>query len=362
VSMTSASELRRRIKQELPASTFRARPLRILWFLPLLTVAVLGVLQLAKASSGGVASVALVIVVGNTYASMLLLAHETMHGALLRSRRWQNRIAWIGFAPFLISPTLWRVWHNEVHHGHANEIDRDPDIFAGEAMHASTPTSRLVLRFVPGAGGILSVVFPFVWFCLHGQIVMWFLSSRMQGFEGLDRRRAKAELALVATGWLLLAWWLGAARAPVAILAPMAVGNCVLMSYIATNHLLRPLVKTPNPLRSSMSVRAWPLFDRLHFCFSHHVEHHLFPAMSGAGLPKIRRWLLAEMSEAYCCPAHWQALLWLCRTPRTYRDENTLVDPRRPARAQVDLDELALRLGARSVGASGLAASEGTNR
>ena len=68
--------------------------------------------------------------------------------------------------------------------------------------------------------------------------------------------------------------------------------------------------------------------------------------MSGADLPRVRRWLLAEVPDAYVCPAHWRALGWLYRTPRTYRDENTLVDPRRPAREAVDLEELARRLSA----------------
>jgi fatty acid desaturase len=344
VSVASAAELRRRIKQDLPSSAFAARPARTLWLVPLLAVSIVGTLGLATARLGMLASAAAVLAVGNGYASMLLLAHEAMHGALCRSRRWQNGIAWVGFAPFLISPTLWRVWHNEVHHGHTNEIDRDPDIFAGEAMHASTPTSRFILRFVPGAGGIFGAVFPFVWFFLHGQIVLWFLSSRMPGFERLDRRRAKAEVSLLAMGWLVLAWWLGAGRAGMAILAPMAVGNCVLMSYIATNHLLRPLVKAPDPLRSSMSVHTWEVFDRLHFRFSHHVEHHLFPAMSGAELPRLRRWLQAEVPEAYVCPAHWRAILWLYRTPRTYHDETTLIDPRCGKRPAVDLETLAQRL------------------
>jgi fatty acid desaturase len=295
---------------------------------------------LARGGIGVPATIATVLVVGNAYASMLLLAHEVMHGAVVRSPRYQRALAWLGFAPFLISPTLWRVWHNEVHHGRTNEPDRDPDIFAGEAMHASSPTTRWVLRFVPGSGGASSVLFPFVWFCAHGQIVLWFLSRRMPGFARLRRRRAELEAGAMALGWLGLAFAIGLSRAAVAILAPMAVGNCFLMSYIATNHLLRPLVTEPDPLRSSMSVRTFPLLDRLHFRFSHHVEHHLFPAMCGADLPRVRTWLRRHVPEEYVCPAHLRALVWLYRTPRTYRDAVTLVDPRRPSRAPFDLDRL----------------------
>ena len=337
----ASASVRRRLKHDLPASAFSARPLRALWYVPLWLIAGFGTWLLGSAERGMATTVLCCILVGNAYASMMLLAHEVVHGALVRSRSLQYSLAWLGMAPFLISPTLWRVWHNEVHHGRTNEIDRDPDIFAGEALHASSPSTRLILRVVPGSGGVLSLLFPFVWFCVHGQIVLWFLSTRMPGFERLDRGRAKLEVGLLAILWLALASWLGPARAPVAILVPMAIGNCLLMSYIATNHLLRPLVSTPEPLRSSMSVRTLPLIDRLHFRFSHHVEHHLFPAMSGAELPRVRRWLLRNAPEAYVCPSHLRALLWLYRTPRTYRDEVTLVDPRRPWREPVDLDRLA---------------------
>lgn len=342
--MTSASDLRARIRRDLPPSAFTPRPWRALWFVPLLCLAAGGTALLARGELGAAASVAVIVVIGNTYASMLLLAHETMHGALCRSRSWQNAWAWLGFAPFLVSPTLWRVWHNEVHHGRTNEADRDPDIFAGEALHDSSPATRAVLRFVPGAGGTLSLLFPFVWFCVHGQIVLWYLSRRMPGFERLRRRRAKLELAAMALGWIALALAIGPDRAGIAILAPMAMGNCFLMSYIATNHLLRPLVTVPDPLRSSMSVRTLPMLDRLHFRFSHHVEHHLFPAMSGADLPRVRSWLLRHVPDDYVSPSHLRALVWLYRTPRTYRNATTLVDPRRPWRRPVDLDRLAKRL------------------
>lgn len=346
MNTASGADLRARIRRELPAAVFAPRPWRALWIVPLLSLAVFGTVLLATEALGVLTSLICIFLVGNAYASMLLLAHEAMHGALMRSRYGQHALAWIGFTPFLVSPTLWRVWHNEVHHGHTNEIDRDPDIFAGEASHASTATSRFVLRFVPGAGGLASVVFPFVWFCVQGQIVLWFLSRRMRGFERLRRGRAALEAGSMLVFWVGLAFVVGWERAPVAIFAPLAIGNAWLMSYIATNHLMRPLVDAPDPLRSSMSVRTWPLLDRLHFRFSHHVEHHLFPAMTGAGLPRVRSWLLRNVPEGYVCPSHLRAIVSLYRTPRTYRDSTTLIDPARPWREPIDLDRLAHELAA----------------
>ena len=63
---------------------------------------------------------------------------------------------------------------------------------------------------------------------------------------------------------------------------PMMMANATVMSYIATNHMLRPLVDSDDPLDNTLSLRTHWLVDALHWRFSHHVEHHLFPAMSSA--------------------------------------------------------------------------------
>jgi fatty acid desaturase len=129
------------------------------------------------------------------------------------------------------------------------------------------------------------------------------------------------------------------------------VTNFIVMSYIATNHFMRPLTETNDPIENSMSVNSPAIVDRLHFNFSHHVEHHLFPTMSGADAPKVRDWLLAHEADRYVCPAHATALAYLYRTPRVYLDAHTLVNPsRRRRRARVDTGDLArvLRSGRRA--------------
>jgi fatty acid desaturase len=329
----------------LPDAAFRANPARALWFLPLLAFAGVSVGVVASGRFGIAGAVVAIPIAGSAYASMLLLAHEVMHGAIVRSRCAQYWLAWIGFAPFLISPSLWRVWHNELHHGFTNRADRDPDVFADAQAYASSPMSRFVVRLVPGSGTPASLLFPFFWFAAQGQIVLWFLSTKMPGFEKFNRPRAAVESGAMLAGWCGLAFALGGASGAVAVVLPLAVGNAVLMSYIATNHLMRPLADDDkNPLATSMSVRTPGAIDRAHFRFSHHVEHHLLPSVSGRYLPRVRTWLLENEPDRFLCVDHWRAVAWLYRTPRTYRDDRTLVDPTRPERQAVDLDQLEIRL------------------
>ena len=103
--------------------------------------------------------------------------------------------------------------------------------------------------------------------------------------------------------------------------------------------MLRPQMDNNHPVDNSMSVRAWRWIDPLHFHFSHHVEHHLFPKMGSDQAPKVRAWLQQEMPERYVCPSHVKAVAMLYKTPRVYQDANTLVDPLNRERT-VDVMEL----------------------
>jgi fatty acid desaturase len=145
--------------------------------------------------------------------------------------------------------------------------------------------------------------------------------------------------------WIVLGVWLGAYRSLITILIPMMTANAVAMSYISTNHLLRPQVDHSNALASSMSVTTYRWLDRLHFHFSHHVEHHLLPSMNSSHAPLAREVLQRLAGVRYLAPRHWQALVLLFRTPRVQDGNRALVDPRRRLQVMYDDIEAALRRG-----------------
>jgi len=119
----------------------------------------------------------------------------------------------------------------------------------------------------------------------------------------------------------------------------MMTANAIAMAYISTNHLLRPQVEDYNVLDSSMSVTTYRLLDRLHFHFSHHVEHHLFPSMNTHYAPLVRSILRRLAGDRFLAPSHRQALMVLFRTPRVYDGVHALVDPQRELRVRFrDID------------------------
>ncbi|MBI4290511.1 MAG: fatty acid desaturase, partial [Betaproteobacteria bacterium] len=253
--------------------------------------------------------------------------HEAGHGAIVRSRTMQDLLMWAAFAIFMLSPALWRVWHNKVHHRHTNRATHDPDNFGSLDSYYESAAVRLVAALTPGSGRWLSLFYLPTWFTGHSQIVLWRQSRRCLGFESLNRRRAVTESAAMAVFWCWLGLQLGLWSSLLVIVIPMLVANTIVMSYIVTNHLLRPLVDDDDPLASSMGVTTHRWLDLIHFNFSHHAEHHLFPAMSSKHYPLVRAKLRQHAGERFVTPAHWKALLTVFSTPRIHVGKDVLVDP-----------------------------------
>ena len=320
------SELRRRIRRELPPATFAPRPWRALWFIPLAATVAASMTLVVVAQPRWYWSLGLALVIGQCLAAMGFLAHEALHGSMVSSPKLQTLLGYLGFGPVGVSPALWRVWHNQVHHAKTNMGNADPDSFGTLSRYQKMPSTRFVARLAPGSRHWTSAFFFAYWFTFHGQVVLWIQSKYMRSFTNLNRRRAKLDTLVAVVFWVIIASLAGW-RSLYVIVVPLAIANATVMSYIATNHFMRPQTEANDPLENSMSVTTSPLIDRLHFNFSYHVEHHLFPRMSAASAPAVRAWLQANTPDRYVSPPHVAALAALYRTPRIYLDATTLCDP-----------------------------------
>jgi len=322
----SYKTIRQQLRRELPSEVFRARPLRAFLLIPIFgsILALSAGLLLWKGPWYFMLPVA--VILGQLYGMNGFLGHEVLHGSVVKSKAFQNVFGYLAFAPFLISPQLWRVWHNQIHHGHTNIGNRDPDSFGTLGRYERHPSTRVVTRLAPGSGKWYSYLFLFYWFTFHGQIVLWVQTKFMKAFQNFDRRRSCIESILFLAGWIAFGAFIGFEKSIYVILVPMAVSNFTLMSYIATNHFMRPQTEDNDPIANSMSVDTLPIVDFFHLNFSHHVEHHLFPKMNPYHAPKVRDWLINAVGHRYVSPPHWKAISYLYRTPRVYKDANTLID------------------------------------
>src|SRR5262249_2170061 len=120
----------------------------------------------------------------------------------------------------------------------------------------------------------------------------------------------------------------GARREQAARRLPLLVANALVMSYIATNHFLNSLTEVNDPLANTLSVTAPRWLEWLHLDFGYHVEHHLFPTMSGRHARTVRAAIVRLYGDRYLTMPHAQALRLLYTRPKLHATHDTLVNPR----------------------------------
>jgi fatty acid desaturase len=98
------------------------------------------------------------------------------------------------------------------------------------------------------------------------------------------------------------------------------------MFYIYTNHMLCRMTDINDPLVNSISIRVPKLFDLLHFNFSHHTEHHIFPGLNSDYYPVVQSLLKAQYGDRFHLLDAGKAWKLMLQTPRHYKDENTFTD------------------------------------
>lgn len=329
VQLSPLSSYVRALRRELPEEVFRPATSR-LWWLPVhLAVIVVATVAVARGWLPWALVPLASLVIGGSFAGITFLAHETLHGAVVRHKLMKHAVGWIGFAPFAVSPRLWKVWHNREHHAHANQPGLDPDMYPELRAYEQSRLVRLVTDgFSLGARrwtGVFSLMFGFT-----GQSAQILFAARRWGW--MSRRQhalAYAETALAVLMWLSVAFLVGPLAFVFVFAIPLVVANAIVMSFILTNHGLSPLTPGVNdPLVNSLSVTLPPLLNWLTLGFGHHTEHHLFPGMSTRHAPAVRDRLLARWPERFQSMPLLRALLTLHRTARVYRDHTTLTDPR----------------------------------
>jgi len=315
------------LRSSLPPDAFRPAHAR-LWLVPA-HVAVIAIATVAIASGWLAWPVVPVvsIAIGVSFACLTFVAHEALHGGVVRSKTLRHMVGWIAFAPFMLSPRLWVAWHDRVHHANANLPD-DPDMYPTLAeYHASGRIRFFVNAFSLGCRrwrGGLSLILGFTVQSAHQLIV-----ATTRGFLSAGQRRlAIAETALAIAVWAAVAALVGFVAFVFVFVMPLLVGNTIIMAFILTNHSLSPRVPVNDPLVTGLSVTAPRWIEWITLRFGFHVEHHLFPAMSSRHAHAVRALLQARWPERYQSMSLRKALGELHRTARIYKDATTLIDPR----------------------------------
>lgn len=317
----------RALRPVLPAEAFTPARSRVMW-LPVHAAIIAALVWLiASRTLAGWAWPIASLVIGCSLAGVTFLAHETLHGGVVRGRAAIRIVGWLGFLPFVVSPQLWMAWHNRVHHNHCAQPGIDPDMYPTlEEYRAGRPARIMADHFGLGRHRLMSLLSIFLGFT--GQSVQMLVTARKRGFLTPKlHRRALIETALGVAFWAALGAIVGFVPFVFVYLLPLIVANAIVMVFIMTNHNLSPLTPINDPLVNSLSVTLPRLLEWLTLGFGYHVEHHLFPAMSTRHGPAVRAAVLANYPGRYQSMPLFRALGRLYRTARVYSNNTTLIDP-----------------------------------
>ena len=326
-SLVAQSTYVRALRPELPVEAFEPATSRLAFVPVHLGIITMAIITIALGWLPWFLVPLLSLVIGMSFAGLTFVAHEAMHGGIVRGRLARHVVGWIGFLPFTVSPRLWGAWHDRVHHANAN-IAGDPDMYPTlEEYRGSKRIRFFVDAFSLGGSrlrGGLSLILGFTVQSAHQLI-----AARKRGFlKPRARALAIAETLAGVAVWATVAALVGFLPFLFAFVLPLLVANVIVMSFILTNHGLSPRVEINDPLASGLSVTVPRWIEWATLRFGYHVEHHLFPAMSSRHAGTVRTLLRERWPTRYKSMPLLSALAALHRTARIYKDAVTLVDPR----------------------------------
>jgi fatty acid desaturase len=317
----------RSILRVLPREVQAPYPLRLVQLAAQSLISSAAVWAIVNLSLAWPVKLLLSLVIGHCWGMNGLGGHEILHGSVVRNRKLQSVLGFFCFLPFLISPTFWRFWHNNLHHANTQMLLQDPDAYPTLRIFKQSRFMKWMFPYSPGSGYKRSYLYFFFWFSFNVHVAQFYFRSRNKMFNKLNHRQVNYELALAGAVLFAFLYWAGAANWLWMAVIPFLVLNYSVFSYISTNHNLNPLTTENDPLINSLTVTNHPILEALHLNFGYHVEHHLFPTINGVHNKKIHELLKKHFATTYQYMPKWQAIRQLYATSRIYKTHTTLIHP-----------------------------------
>ncbi len=280
----------------------------------------------------------LTIIMGNSVIALGCISHDMLHGTVIRNSKLAYLLSFPGQTMLWMPPTLWKSVHNRVHHNQTNGLgdpdrcylDTQPKNWGKWFNNIVVPSIEIhPLTLIMGMGlawgghtfrNLTSVLF------FNNKSVDYVPAAFTVSVK--DRRAIAGELFVMSIIHFSILAYLqfDPLKLILGYFLPIAIGHAGLMFYIYTHHMLCPMTDVNDPLVNSTSLRVYKFFDLLHFNFSHHTEHHIFPGMNSDYYVQVRELLETDYADKYNLLDAQEAWRLLMESPRHYKDENTLTD------------------------------------
>lgn len=242
-----------------------------------------------------------------TSIGLVMIAHDSGHGAISRNKLVNDLPGWLLFPLFGgLSMTYWRYKHNTLHHTHTNVVGKDPDVaifpFAmnREQRASKFGFARLVQRNQAAWFWPMTL---FTTLAMRFDGIMFHLTTARK----VCTRQGRLIDAACLTGHVLLWLVVPPVVFGVSLLATFgfyiawaAIGGMILAAIFLPAHVTRPLLSGYSDsfllqLQTTQNLKTNRLFSFLLIGLDHQIEHHLFQGMSHLNVKKA-----ARVTRAYC--------------------------------------------------------------
>ena len=301
------AEYVRSLKPLLPEAAFRSAPERVLVLLAHGAI-IVGLSALASYLDTRWAQLLLVPVIGNSMACATFVSHDLMHGSVVRTRWLRYLLEAFGWSFMYMPASVWRKVHH-AHHTHAQTL-RDGDRLLLESERSFF--TELFSFTYPNQRNRRWNPMPYLHWVLYavGNTATAYL-------YGLSGRPPDSSFVFAYSRWELVfvtfeILVIGAVHGGLALLMGLdpvtflicdglafVVASAIVSFYVYTNHMLRPLMAESDPLLGTTSVEVPAWVSWMHSHFNHHIEHHVFPAMSSKWYPQVSRLLREHFPDRY---------------------------------------------------------------
>ncbi|WP_028400183.1 fatty acid desaturase family protein [Ectobacillus panaciterrae] len=313
-----------RVAPYLPKKAFKPVPARLLGGLAYVLVVVAGFLTIGLLELNLWWNLAIAAALGFSFSAMGFLGHEILHGTVVRKAWLRDLLGAVAFWPLSTGPKLWRKWHNMTHHIHTQDEELDPDAWPTITKLSKSRFLSWMYRLPMPVRSFFNFLALTITFTLHSSRMF---ATYIKEFKPSKRPVVWLQLLMPWASWFSLLFVMGLEKWFFAYLLPLFIANFIVMAYISTNHRLNPLTPVNDPLANSLTVTVPRWVDVLHFNFSYHTEHHLFPGMSSKYYPMVKKKLTEMWPERYHEMPMLKAMIALWKTPRVYYQGTELIDP-----------------------------------
>jgi fatty acid desaturase len=326
--LLSLGHYNRAVAAELPKELFKRQPWRLAYGLLFFGGVIAIIYTLLNFELIWPVKLVLSMTMGVLVGGGAFLAHETMHGSIVKNKKLQNFIGFFGFAPYLISPSYWRFWHNNLHHGNTQLLYKDPDAFPTKMIWKRSKFMKWAYPFTPGSGHKRSFLYFFWWFSFQAVLNQVYMRFGNKMWDRMNHKKVTIEFILTVILAVTYLYFIGVQNWLWLAVIPFMIQNYTVMSYISTNHNLSPYTKINDPLMNSLTVTNHPIMEFVTLNFGYHTEHHLFPSMPMSNAKKVSEKLKDMYPDRYKIMPKYKAMKLLYSTPRLYKNRDTLVDPK----------------------------------